>query len=333
MNSKALASLIPLALVAGGWLYFQTHTQPLTGVDNNDQKRNSVSVVNNASTQAIKTQAEIQKEPEVESSSDLRGTKAETETETALDITSVGLAPLSDEEYSKVQAQLKQSEALLDQLLEEFRYNTNPQRARQLAALLSQHNLTKVVDVAAELAYSGDPVSQKMGLDLLSRLQPDNSRARDIAIELLSTEDNPSLLVSTMNVLATPARSATPDQRSALLDNTTLLATHNNEQVRSHSVALIGRWNQNDGVMTLENALSDNSPQVRARAVSALFGLDNPNTNIINSLLLIAENSSEEKTTRQSALQTLRDMPLADADRQRYRLAQVSVRTRKLNSQ
>lgn len=325
MKLKFLATLLPLAMMAGGWIYLQSTS---TSVDDLSVKsKEEIPTVGPETEGTYEFSDNTRNHRHSEDS--VRTSKVTSfENKSKVDITSVGLSPLSDEEFTTLQSQLQADDTLLDTLLDEFRYNTNPQRARQIAALLGEHNHQKVVDAAAGLVYSGDPVSKKMGLDLLSRLQPINSQARDIAIELLSAEDDPLLLVSTMNVLATPSPSATSQQRNALLDNTTILATHRDPQVRSHSVALIGRWSKNTGVDTLTTAMTDIHPQVRARAVSALRGLPNPERNVIDGLFQIAENSDEEKVTRQSSLYALKDMLQTDEDRQRYRLAQLSVRTR-----
>ena len=131
------------------------------------------------------------------------------------------------------------------QLLEEFRYNTDPARAKQLAALLGPYNDPAIVQTASELAYSGDHQSQLAGLDLLARVQPRNDEARDVAIDLLGSGNDPTLLVATMNVLAVPARTATASQRQLLNDNLANLAKHYDPKVRGQSLSLLGRWDKN----------------------------------------------------------------------------------------
>ncbi len=339
MQSKALLLVLPLALVAGGWLFLQRDSQPLNTAPtplSAEPTQSDSSVLeerlNNEPASPSTTAVTTNLQPAESLKNDLQADHLQANDTTAVDPYNVGLEPLSDQEYAALQSQLHSDSGLLLSLLEEFRYNTNPKRALQLAALLGEHNRPEVIDVAAELAYSGDPASQKIGLDLLSRLQPNNDRARDIAIDLLGSENNPELLVSTMNVLATPARKASATQRDTLLANITLLSSHNDYNVRSHSVALIGRWNKDTGKDTLVSALSDSHPQVRARAASALRGVSNPDYSVINGLLTIAENTTEEKTTRQSALYSLKEMPLSSADQQRFNLAQTNVRQRRLNN-
>ena len=245
-----------------------------------------------------------------------------------IDVTEIGLSPLSDDDYHDLQFRLHNDSALLSGIVEEYRSNTNPRRASQLASLLGEHNVPSVLDVASELVYSGDPTSQTLGLDLLSYLQPQNSVAREIAIDLLTSDLQPALLVSAMNVLATPSDNATYAQKERILTNTSLLADHPSVKVRSHSIELLGRWDQKAGIDVLSNAISDPHPQVRARAVSALHGLSHPGEFLISKLLSVAENTAEQKTIRQSALYTLQDMPLSAENQLRYQRAQTSVRTR-----
>ncbi|MEM7256320.1 MAG: HEAT repeat domain-containing protein [Pseudomonadota bacterium] len=330
MITKVISVVLLLAVMAGSWFYLNKPPQPgsTENTPQADAGREAPVTSNTFDTTALVNDTD--NSGNVIDNANVVDNAKPLLQEPSVDVTEVGLSPLTDEQYAQIQSQLGNDNALLDRLLEEFRYNTNPQRATQLAALLGEHNLPEVVDVAAELAYSGDPLSQRMGLDLLSRLQAQNSRARDIAIELLSSESDPSLLVSTMNVLAIPSNGASAEQRNALYDNTALLASHHDYRVRSHSIALIGRWNKEQGVAVLADALADPHEQVRARAVSAMHGLTNPGTNVINRLFDIAENTNEQKTTRQSALFSLKKMPLSTEQQQRYRQAQISVRTRQL---
>ncbi len=327
--TKILVLTIPLAILAGGWFYLNNSkqsTNQLPGTSEIESQTLSNTVVESVSENTILPEPTDEVPTEV-ITTDLLSDNTRTIND-SVDTANIGLAPLSDEEYSALQSQLHNDSGLLLSLLEEFRYNTNPRRALQLAALLGEHNRSEVIDVAAELAFSGDPTSQTMGLDLLSRLQPNNDRARDIAIELLGSETNPELLVSTLNVLATPARKASEAQRQSLMENITLLSTHSDHNVRSHSVALIGRWNRDSGIETLKTALNDSHPQVRARATSALRGISNPDHELINGLLMIAENTEELKTTRQSALYSLQKMSLSGGAQIRYDQALTSVRSR-----
>ena len=244
-----------------------------------------------------------------------------------VDIASVAVTPLSDEEFIELKALLKNDVGMRLEILEEFRYSTDPARSKQLAALLGDYDNPEIVQAAAELARSGDPVSQSAGLNLLNRLQPHNDDARDIAIDLLSSQHDPAALVATMNVLSTPAKTATAEQRQLINDNIGLLSSHHEPRVRAHSLALIGRWDKNSPSSreALTKGLSDSDAKVRARATYGLKNINNPDHNMINGLLTIAENKSESRSTRYAAIGALRNMTLPPESIRRFRAAEYNV--------
>ncbi len=247
-----------------------------------------------------------------------------------IEAATVALEPLSDDEFHQLERLMRTDPDLRMDILEEFRYNTNPERAKQLAALLGEYNDPEIVQTASELAYSGDPQSQIAGLDLLARLQPGNPEARDVAINLLSSESNSSMLVATMNVLATPTGTATAGQRQLLTDNLSNLSLHRDANVRAHSIALMGRWDKNSATSkeSFTRGLSDTDPAVRAGAAYALNNVQEPNEDMINGLLAIAENANEKKATRYAALNALGSMSLTSTAQRLYNAAKISINRR-----
>lgn len=335
--SKSLFVIIPLALVASGWFFL---SKPASETDSTSaslrdltkesgdhvSKSGGVQDYSIDTTQAADIQPENttvvievqdQRQPELHSNL----------TNFDSDASTIGIEAISDNEFNLLQSRLRNDPDLLRALLTEFRFNVDPERAKRIAALLGDLNNPEIVDAAKEMIYSGNPESQHIGLDLLSRLQPRNNEARDIAIELLSSETNPELLVSTMNVLGTPVRTASEQQRALLIDNLNLLSSHRNPTVRSHSMALLGRWSPNDhGKTILTAGLTDQDPTVRARSTSAFIGKSNVGESAIYGLLAVAENSEEVKTTRQSALYALQKMQLPADAQVRYEQAVITVR-------
>jgi len=249
---------------------------------------------------------------------------------TGVDAASVAVEPLTDEEFLRLEQQIKTDRQLRMQLLDEFRYNTDPARAKQLAALLGPYDDPAIVQTASELAYSGNLQSQIAGLDLLARVQTRNDEARNVAIDLLSSGNDPTLLVATMNVLATPARAATPDQRQLLNDNLGNLANHYDPKVRGQSLALIGRWDKNSAVAreSLSRGLTDSDAAVRSRAAFAIKNIRNPDANMITGLLSLAENTDDKKSARFAALSALEKMQLTGINLRRYNLAKRNINRR-----
>ena len=249
---------------------------------------------------------------------------------TGVDAASIAVDPLTDEEFLRLEQQIKTDRQLRMQLLDEFRYNTDPARAKQLAALLGPYDDPAIVQTASELAYSGDLQSQIAGLDLLARVQTRNDEARNVAIDLLSSGNDPTLLVATMNVLATPARTATPGQRQLLNDNLGNLANHYDPKVRGQSLALIGRWDKNSAVAreSLSRGLTDSDAAVRSRAAFAIKNIRNPDADMITGLLALAENTDDKKSARFAALSALEKMQLTGINLRRYNLAKRNINRR-----
>lgn len=247
-----------------------------------------------------------------------------------VEASSVAVEPLSDAEFLRLEQQLKNDEPLRLSLLEEFRYTTDPVRARQLAALLGPYDDPEILQVASELAYSGDPESINAGLDLLSRIQPRNSDARDIAIDLLNSGGNTKMLVASMNVLATPSRNASDSQLQSLNDNLNNLSNHYDATVRAQSLSLLGRWDQNSAVArdAFSRGLTDPDPSVRSSATFALNNINNPDDAMISGLLSIAENTNENRSTRYAALRALEKMQLSGTLMRRFAEARISANRR-----
>jgi len=240
--------MLPLAILAGGWFFIHskkadspipslsqdsvpaedstlTKSDPLLPTEETDV---ATAIVNDIPTT---TEAPAPVEPEHQ-------------TDSAVDVTTLAVDQrLTDEEFERLEALIRNDKGLRLELLEEFRYNSDPERAKQLAALLGPYNDPEIVQTASELVHSGDPNSKKAGLGLLSRIQPRSNEARDIAIDLLSAESDPDFLVSTMNVLATPARSANESQRQLLTDNLSNLSSHYDPSVNPDDYMIGGLLN------------------------------------------------------------------------------------------
>ena len=338
---KPFLIILPLAILAGGWFYHSTNNtqdqQP------SDIRAPVVDVVSPQTDQMPNPLATTSPQQETPIPSQEWGTEtpvvSNTPTELPprpvrddIDLTTLAATPLTDEEFSDLENRIRRDPSLLTDILAEYRYNTDPERAKRLAALIGKLKDPKILATATELAYSSDPQSKKNGLELLSRIQPHNSEARDISIELLGIESDPDFLVSTMNVLATPGTNASDAQKQLLLDNMALLSTHQEESVRAHSIALLGRWAKDDLAVTntLTAALSDSSAHVRARAASALNGTGNSSDQVIYGLLAVLENPDEVKTTRQTAMLALQRLSLPQSLQNRFLAGQLAIRTRQI---
>ncbi len=354
MLKKSLLLLLPLAILVGGWYFVQSKNNnspnqkttagapattapvalsPVTDAPDNPvaTEKDDASIIVDAITNGPVNDPATSNENESSGQSATSTDNYESINNTSrVDAASVAVNPLSDEEFLQLEQQIKTDRKLRLQLLEEFRYNTDPARAKQLAALLGPYNDPAIVQTASELAYSGDYQSQIAGLDLLARVQPRNDEARNVAIDLLSSGNDPTLLVATMNVLAIPAGTATASQRQLLNDNLANLANHYDPIVRGQSLSLLGRWDKNSAIAreSLSSGLTDSDPAVRSRAAFAIKNISNPNADMISGLLSIAENTDNKKSARYAALSALDNMQLTGTSLRRYTIAKRNINQR-----
>jgi len=219
-----------------------------------------------------------------------------------IDVTSLGRSAITDAEFLQLAEALRSDPELLQQLIDELRQETDSERRTALARLLGEVGGEGLTLTASELIYSGDAESRRIGLDLLRKIQPGNAAARDIASTLLATEVEPEILVDTLSVLAKPG-SVDDSSRQFLSEQVAFLAEHESAAVRSVSLDILSRWSK-DGQYTevLRNGLSDVEPVVRELAAYSLVGHDNVSPALIDSLLLVAEDSSELDRPRRGAI-------------------------------
>ena len=215
---------------------------------------------------------------------------------------------------------------MLQSALTEYLENTDTTRARNLAAILGEVNTPLVLDAATQLSQSTDTTAQLNGLELLARLQPNNTHARNNAIDLLATQTDPLLLVATLNVFATPAQAVSAEQRQLLVDHAQLLTTHDDANVRALSISTISQWGRGNSDIAATIGLNDVDGAVRAKSAASLIGAKNPSSDARQGLLFVAANEDEPKTTRQLALYALSKMPLTESEKLQYEALEIKVR-------
>ena len=105
------------------------------------------------------------------------------------------------------------------------------------------------------------------------------------------------------------------------------MADHEDASVRSISLDILSRWST-DGKYTevLRNGLTDQESVVREAAGYALVGHEQVNQDLIDSLLAVATNSTENKRARRAAVLALSGMPISAVAR-----SQVTAAQRELN--
>ncbi len=220
----------------------------------------------------------------------------------------IGHNSLNDEEMLALIKRLRNDPALLADLLNELRSETDPARLKRLTALLGDSGNAEVLPVAEELIYSSNPDTRQAGLDLLSRVAPKNPEAYDIANAILGSEADADVLVSTMNVLALP-RNATPESRATSITQVMPLANHESAAVRRHSVSILVRLT-NDQTLSpiLSNALYDPDSSVREAAVYAYASYPYQTAEAVQRLVDLVADPNEERGVRNGAILALNNM-------------------------
>lgn len=214
----------------------------------------------------------------------------------------VGVTDISEEAFLELVKRLRNDPELLGQVLNELRAETDPARIKRLTIMLGATGSADVLPVAEELVYSSSLDSRETGLDLLSRVAPQNPAAYDIANSILGSEADPDVLVSTMNVLARP-KNAGPEARAAAISQIMPLANHDSAAVRRHSVGMLVRLTNDETLSpVLFNALSDTDASVRKAAVYAYARYPYQTSEAVQRLMDIIEDPAEERGIRRGAI-------------------------------
>lgn len=218
---------------------------------------------------------------------------------------------LSEAQLKDVVARLNANPALLQQLIDEFRQETDPQRKQQLSIVLGAVGGEQATLLASELIFSGDSDERTLGMDLLQTIQPGNAQARDIVSGMLATEVEPGVLIDAMTALSRPGDVDT-DSRAFLSDQLAWLTTHDDDGVRSISLDILSRWSD-DGryTETLLTGLGDSSEYVRGSAAYALAGHEDKSSAVIDRLFDTVRKAGETESVKRAAILALRSMPLS----------------------
>lgn len=220
---------------------------------------------------------------------------------------------LSEAQLKDLVARLRADPALFQQLIDEFRQESDPQRKLRLAMVLGEVGGEQATLLASELIFSGDSDERTLGMDLLQDIQPGNAQARDIVSGMLATEVEPDVLIDAMTALSRPG-DVDNDSRAFLSDQLAWLTTHQDDGVRSISLDILSRWSD-DGryTDTLLAGLDDDSEYVRGSAAYALAGHEDDSSAVIDRLFSTIRRAGESPSVIRAAILALRSMPLTSA--------------------
>ena len=238
----------------------------------------------------------------------------------------IGHEPVKDDELISLVRRLNNDPALLADLINELRAESDPARLKRLVYILGSTANSAVLPAAQELIYSGVPSARDTGLDLLSRIAPNNPEAFEIASNLLVSETEPDVLVATMNVMAQPS-GITPEFRESLVTQITPLSTHESTKVRSLSVSMLSRLTNDPSASTVfYNALYDSEPNVRSASVYAYSSFPYHSAEVSQKLLDMAEDPSESNEVRRGAMMALKSNSPDELTLSRLKQAELAMR-------
>ncbi len=220
---------------------------------------------------------------------------------------------------------LQHNPELLLATLDEFAAETDPTRLDRLRLVLGQLDDLSLVAAAQGMIFSGNPASADAGLDLLRDIGPRVPEARNVALDVLSSTQDPDMLVGATNVMVVVS-SDDPEVAQRVVSSLSSLVQHPDARVRRASYSTLARWSQDPSVTpTLLQGLTDVDPKVRKSTAYGFVGYPNADSTVIEALLGTAENESDIRRARLGALLALRDMPLDESQQVRLQALQQEL--------
>ncbi|MFK8080149.1 MAG: HEAT repeat domain-containing protein [Granulosicoccus sp.] len=332
---KPAVALALLAIVATFTLWWMSGNQGSSQIDDVIVNTDKASVTDEATaniSSPFAVRDPVQSEPSIIASD--RDSAANTSTNAptaspALLVTQLPVwdKPLSDEQFLLLVRQLKTHPALLQQLVDRFRQETDQDTKLQMARVLGEVGGEQMILLASELIFSGDNDARSLGMTLLQEIQPGNAEARDIVSGMLATEVEPGILVESLTALARPG-DVDEQSRAYLSDQVAWLTSHEDEGVRSISLDILSRWSQ-DGryTDTLVAGLNDHSEHVRASAAYSLLGHDTDTPVVIERLFATLRSETKSKRVQRATIQALRSMPLTPSQQSELDALELRVNT------
>ena len=230
------------------------------------------------------------------------------------DVTTVAVGTLSDGDFNNLVADLALDPTLLPKLLDEYRANTDPDRARRMAQVLKSRQDPRITALGQEMVYSGDPQSQQAGFALLAGQQGNDPQALETVVEMIEIEANPEVLRSAMGALSVPGKTQ-DEQQERVLDQFSTKSQHDDPMVRRLSLSLMSRWegdrDMNDHYIA---GLADADERVRTGALFSLKASDYRSEAAKQALIDVAQDTSAGRLLRLNAVSALKRYDLSEQE-------------------
>ncbi len=208
---------------------------------------------------------------------------------------------------------------------DEFTTETDAARLDRLRLLLGQLDDPSLVGVAETMVFSGNEASAAAGLDLLRDISGKVPEARTLALDMMASTQDASLLVRATQVMAS-GKSDDADVVQRVVTSMSSLVQHPDASVRRAGYSTLARWSNGPSVTpTLLQGLSDDDPAVRKSTAYGFVGYPHADAAVIEALLKTAEDGADTRRARKGALLALKGMPLDDVQRQRLLSAETQL--------
>lgn len=215
--------------------------------------------------------------------------------------------------------------ALLAAVQDEFTTETDAARLDRLRLLLGQLDDPSLVGVAETMVFSGNEASASAGLDLLRDISGKVPQARTVALNMMASTQDASLLVRATQVMAS-GKSDDADVVQRVVTSMSSLVQHPDANVRRAGYSTLARWSNGPSVTpTLLQGLRDDDPAVRKSTAYGFVGYPHADAAVIEALLKTAEDGADTRRARKGALLALKGMPLDDVQRQRLLSAETQL--------
>ncbi len=190
------------------------------------------------------------------------------------------------------------------ELIERYKNAPEGEAKEALRALLSGVPTPDVVAFFTELASAGDASERKAGFEMLVTLGSDLPEVRQMARQVLESEQDPTILGQALAMLQ-PAI-VEPSESAAVLKQLQGLVKHTEPAVRAQGIEALAAWDKiGESVDALQQALADSSELVRGAAISAIAANRIRSDSLKRALLSIANNANESPDIRLSAASAL----------------------------
>jgi hypothetical protein len=224
----------------------------------------------------------------------------------------------------------KEDPAVMAQLMQSYGKQANPQTRQLIVSLLSNVEKPEVLAFSKRLAASSDITQRKDGLLMLQNLSSDTSDVRAVVLQTLARDKSPEVVRMALAALRPPpeGNTAPPDAKeaAAVVAQLQELTTNADPVIRQQSLLQLAQWDKTGSSQTQwTQALADQSPEVRQAAVTAIAQSGTQSDTVKAALIGLANNQSERRDVRNSALQVLGRFNLSKDEAANYNQLKAQI--------